>query len=312
MWSSLIHTYSIVAYDPENEQLGMAVQSHYFCVGPIVGWAESGIGVVATQSDAEISYGPLGLAMMRAGKTAEQALQGLIAGDPRIDVRQVAMVDAKGNVATHTGKGCIAEAGHRQGAHYSVQANLMLKNTVWDAMAEAYESAQGDLADKMMVALEAAEAEAGDLRGKQSASLLVVSSRLTPAPWEERLVDLRVDDNPEPLKELRRLLTIHQAYSQAAAASKILIDKDRDDKQYESANRQYQKAIQIPEMAGNPELLFWYAFDLVTAERVEDALPLFKQVFDINPQWRDLVPRLVESGSMTNDPDLIEQILKVT
>ena len=135
---------------------------------------------------------------------------------------------------------------------------------------------------------------------------------LTPAPWEERLVDLRVDENPEPLKELRRLLTIHQAYSHAEAASKTFQDMARDDKKFESANDQYQKAILIPEMAGNPELLFWYAMDLVTAERVEDALPLFKQVFDINPQWRDLVPRLLESGSMTIDPELIEQILNVT
>ena len=161
MPSFLAHTYSIVAYDPEENQFGVAVQSHYFCAGPVVPWAEPGVGAIATQAAADVSYGPLGLALLRAGKSAEQSLNGLLASDPQADVRQVAMVDAKGNVATHTGRRCIPEAGHKQGTHYSVQANLMLNNTVWDAMAHAYESASGDLAARMLGALMGAQAEGG-------------------------------------------------------------------------------------------------------------------------------------------------------
>src|SRR5436305_14285836 len=146
------HTYSIVAHDPDTGQFGVAVQSHYFCVGGIVSWAEAGVGAVATQSFAEITYGPLGLALMRAGKTANQALNSLPATDEQREGRQVAMVDSHGTVATHTGNKAIQAAGHRQGKHYSAQANLMLKDTVWDAMAEAYEAASGDLADRLLAA----------------------------------------------------------------------------------------------------------------------------------------------------------------
>src|SRR5215213_8497702 len=160
-------TYSIVAYDPDADQWGVAVQSHYFGTGRVVTWAEAGVGAVATQSLVEVSYGPLGLALMRAGKSASDSLAGLVASDSNSALRQVAMVDAKGNVAAHTGANCIDEAGHRTGQHYSVQANMMLKNTVWDAMADAYESTIGDLAARMMAALEAAEDEGGDVRGKQ-------------------------------------------------------------------------------------------------------------------------------------------------
>ena len=311
MPSFLAHTYSIVAYDPEENQFGVAVQSHYFCAGPVVPWAEPGVGAIATQAAADVSYGPLGLALLRAGKSAEQSLNGLLASDPQADVRQVAMVDAKGNVATHTGRRCIPEAGHKQGTHYSVQANLMLNNTVWDAMAHAYESASGDLAERMLVALMGAQAEGGDMRGKQSAALLVVSGQLTPAPWSGRVLDLRVDDNPEPLKELRRLLAISRAYAHAGRASEILNDKARDDTRFDLAAREFRKATQTPVMEGNPELLFWHAVALVSAERVELALPLFKRVFDANPRWRDLVPRIASSGRIPEDATLIERILHV-
>jgi uncharacterized Ntn-hydrolase superfamily protein len=307
----LAHTYSIVAYDPENHQFGVAVQSHAFCVGAVVGWAEPGIGAVATQSIVDISYGPLGLALMRAGKTAEQALKGLLASDPQAEVRQVAMVDAAGSVAVHTGRRCIAEAGHKQGLHYTVQANLMAKNTVWEAMAQAYETSAGDLAERMMVALEAAEAEGGDIRGRQSAALLVVSSQLAPLPWKERAFDLRVDDSPEPLVDLRRLLVIARAEGYASQATELLRDPARDGTKLEMAAGLFQKAAQTPEMAGNPELVFWYAVELVTAQQVETALPLFKQVFDANPPWRNLVPRLVRSELLPDNASLIDRIMQV-
>jgi len=306
----LAHTYSIVAYDPHHDQFGVAVQSHYFSVGAIVPWAEPGVGAVATQSFAEISYGPLGLALMRTGKMAEYSLNGLLASDPQADVRQVAMVDANGAVATHTGVHCIAEAGHKQGVHYSVQANLMLKDTVWDAMADAYEAASGDLAERMLAALQAAEAEGGDIRGAQSAALVVVSSKLTPTPWDGRVFDLRVDDHPEPLVELSRLLAISRAYAHAQTASLLLENKPLDGSKIAAVEREIQLAARTPEMEHNPELLFWHAVDLVNAEKMDDALPLFKQVFDKDPCWLKLVPRLVPAEQLPNDLDIIEQILK--
>jgi uncharacterized Ntn-hydrolase superfamily protein len=195
----LAHTYSIVAFDPAAGQLGVAVQSHYFGVGVTVPWLEAGVGAVATQSFVEPAYGPLGLALMKAGKTAPQALAGLLAADPRQDQRQVAMVDMHGNVAVHTGARCIAAAGHRTGEGYSVQANLMLRATVWDAMADAYEQTRGDLAGRMLAALDAAEAEGGDIRGRQSAALVVINAAPTGQPWKDRVFDLRVDDHAEPL-----------------------------------------------------------------------------------------------------------------
>ena len=196
------HTYSIVAYDAAANQMGVAVQSHYFSVGPIVPWAEPGVGVVATQSVVEVSYGPLGLELMRAGKTAGQALAGLLAADEMSQMRQVAMVDALGTVAVHTGEMCIPEAGHVSGEGFSCQANLMLSDTVPDAMARAFEAAEGDLAHRMLAAMYAAETEGGDIRGKQSAALVVVAIRPSGNHWEDYIYNIRVDDAPEPLPEL--------------------------------------------------------------------------------------------------------------
>ena len=174
-----VHTYSIVARDPVTGDLGVAVQSHWFSVGSVVTWAQAGVGAIATQSFVEVSYGPLGLELMKAGKTAPEALKALLAVDESADVRQVAMVDRHGNVAVHTGKKCIAAAGHHEGSQFTTQANLMEKDTVWGAMATAYETAEGDLAERLMSALEAAQEEGGDIRGKQSAAILIVFSRST-------------------------------------------------------------------------------------------------------------------------------------
>jgi uncharacterized Ntn-hydrolase superfamily protein len=311
MHPSLAHTYSIVAFDPETRQFGVAVQSHYFGVGPVVGWARPGIGAVATQSFVEISYGPLGLELLQAGKTAEQALTGLLAGDQQAEQRQVAMVDARGNVATHTGKRCIAAAGHRQGKNYSVQANLMLKDTVWDAMAEAYEKAEGDLAARMLAALVAAEGEGGDIRGKQSAALLVVSGDAVLPAWGGRIYDLHVDDHPRPLEELARLLAIGRAYAHAQNASDLLAAKSRQDEKFDLAEAEFQLAAREPAMTGNVELVFWYAADLVNAGKVEQALPLFKTVFAADPAWRELVPRLARVGLIVEDAAILERIARI-
>ena len=201
-----VHTYSIVARDPATGQLGVAVQSHWFSVGSVVPWAEAGVGAVATQSFVDPSYGKNGLDLMRAGTSAPDALKMLLAKDAGRDVRQVAMIDARGRVAAHTGAKDIPAAGHIAGTNFSVQANLMLNDTVWPAMAKAFGSAKGDLADRMMAALDAAQAAGGDIRGRQSAALIVVTGKPTGKPWADRVFDLRVDDSAEPLKELRRLV----------------------------------------------------------------------------------------------------------
>ncbi|MGE0132163.1 MAG: DUF1028 domain-containing protein [Blastocatellales bacterium] len=222
----LAHTYSIVARDTETGQLGVAVQSHWFSVGAIVPWAEAGVGAVATQSFVEPAYGPLGLTLMRAGKSAPEALKSLLAGDAQAGVRQVAMIDAQGRVAAHTGEHCIIAAGHHTGSNYSVQANLMLKDTVWGAMAKAFENTKGDLADRLLAALEAAEAEGGDIRGKQSAAIIVVSGKPTGKPWADRLFDLRVEDHSAPVTELKRLVKLQRAYTRMNTGDDLFSKND--------------------------------------------------------------------------------------
>lgn len=201
-------TYSIVAHDPASGELGVAVQSRAFRAGGVA-WARPGVGAVATQAFSERSYGPLGLELLRAGKTPEQALAGLVAADPDSAVRQVAIVDAEGRTAIHTGAECIPDAGHQAGDGYTVQANIMRSPDVWPAMAAAFEAASGSLPQRLLAALDAAEAAGGDWRGQQSAGLLVVPAE--GKPWD-RVADLRVDDHPEPLRELRRLLDLEEAY----------------------------------------------------------------------------------------------------
>ncbi len=299
-----VHTYSIVARDAANGQLGVAVQSHWFSVGSIVSWAAPGVGAVATQSFVEVSYGPLGLELMRAGKTAEQALTALLAGDEHTDVRQVAMIDASGNVAVHTGEHAIIEYCDHKGDGYSVQANLMLRSTVCDGMAAAFESTEGDLAEKMMAAMEAAQGEGGDIRGVQSAALLVVSEDASQPAWGGRLFDLRIEDHPEPLREMRRLLTVARAYNYMNAGDEYMTQGE-----VEKAVEAYSRAEQLA--PDNHEMVFWHAATLAASGRLEESLPLFKKSFDMWPDWRELVPRLPASGLLPDDPRLIERIVGV-
>ncbi len=299
-----VHTYSIVARDPATGQMGVAVQSHWFSVGSLVTWAEAGVGAVATQSFIDPGYGPLGLDLMRAGKTAAQALAGLIATDPGEAVRQVAMIDAKGNVAAHTGSKCIPGAGHVVGDNFSVQANLMLNDKVWPAMAEAYKNTQGDLADKMLAALDAAQAVGGDIRGKQSAAILIVSGTSTGRPWLDRVMELRVEDHPEPLKELRRLVQVHRAYQHMNAGDLAVEHNDM-----EKALREYGAAQAM--MPDNLEMTYWTAVSLVNAGRLDESLPLFKKVFAGDPNWAELTPRLPKVGLLNVDEAGMKKILSV-
>lgn len=299
-----VHTYSIVARDPETGQLGVAVQSHWFSVGSIVSWAEAGVGAVATQSFVDPGYGPKLLAALKQGKTPADALAELVAADPHRDVRQVAVVDAQGRVAAHTGRKAIAAAGHHVGAQYSVQANLMASDRVWPAMAEAYEKTKGDLAERLLAALEAAEAVGGDIRGKQSAALLVVKPESSGRPWAgaDRLFDLRVEDHPQPLVELRRLVRLQRAYHRANHGDELLSEQKVDE-----ALKEYAAAAEIaPEIL---ELPFWHAVTLASIGREAEARPLFERVFAKEPAWADLVPRLPAAGLLPDDGELIARIV---
>jgi uncharacterized Ntn-hydrolase superfamily protein len=295
------HTYSIVARDSATGQLGVAVQSHYFSVGPIVPWAEAGVGAVATQSLVLVDYGPRGLELMRGGLDARQALDSLLRQDANPHVRQVAMVDARGNVAVHTGSKCIPDAGHQAGAQYSVQANLMANDRIWGAMAAAYEQAQGDLAERMMQALEAAEKEGGDIRGRQSAAILIVKPQSTGKPWVDRVMDLRVEDHEQPLEELRRLIRLRRAYNKEDEGDSFIAEKKPKE-----AMAAYAEAAKLaPDVV---ELQFWAAVSMFAEGHEEEALKTFRRVFAAEKRWVDLVPRLAKVGLFPDDPAKIKRV----
>jgi len=296
-----VSTYSIVARDPVTGELGVAVQSHWFSVGPIVAWAEAGVGAVATQSFVDPSYGKLGLDLMRVGRGAPDALKGLLAADSGSAVRQVGMIDAQGRVAAHTGERCIVAAGHIVGENFSVHANMMEKDTVWPAMAKAYRETKGDLAARMMAALEAAEAAGGDIRGKQSAALVVVSGKPTGKAWVDRKFDIRVDDHPRPLEELKRLLTLQRAYNLMNEGDLAIERSDT-----KAALEAYSAAEALA--PGNAEMVFWHAVSLVNVGRVDESLPLFQKTFKMDARWRELLLRLPRAGLLPDDPKLLARL----
>jgi uncharacterized Ntn-hydrolase superfamily protein len=319
-----VHTFSIVAYDPASGEMGVAVQSHWFAVGGEVPWAEAGVGAVATQSFIDPSYGPLGLNLMRAGKSAPDALRGLLIADEACSVRQVAMVDTKGRVATFTGAKDIQPAGGIAGSaagnasqvqcggqpggammtgkNYAVQANLMSNDRIWPAMSKAYESSKGDLADRMLAALDAAQAVGGDVRGRQSAAIVIVPAKGTGKPWQDYVFNLRVDDSAEPLQELRRLVTLQRAYNHMNAGDKAVELHDNA-----AALREYGAAEQL--VPDNTEMIYWHAVALANMGRVDDSLPLFKKVFAMDRNWVDLTGRLSQAGLLPEDKQLIQRIV---
>lgn len=301
-----VATYSIVARDSVTGEMGVAVQSHWFSVGPIVPWAEAGVGAVATQSLVDPAYGPLGLDMMRIGRSASEALTALVSGDAGADVRQVAIVDANGNVAAHTGKRAIRAAGHTTGKGYSVQANLMDRDTVWGAMATAYETSEGDLAERLLAALEAAEGEGGDIRGRQSAAILIVSPRNTGKSWVDRIFDLRVEDHPDPVGELRRLVTLQRAYLKLNEG-----DHHLETDQIDAALAAYRAATEIvPDKATQGEAAFWVGVTLADLGREEDAIPYLKRAYRQHARWIDVLPRLSASKLLPDDRKLIDRLVK--
>jgi len=299
--SPLAHTYSIVARDPKTGELGVAVQSHYFSVGPIVPWAEAGVGAVATQSLVLVDYGPKGLALMKKGMTAKQALDQLLKADSTHDGRQVAMVDAKGNVAAYTGPSCIPDAGDVQGAQFSCQANLMANATIWPSMKAAFEKAQGDLSERLMQALEAADKAGGDIRGRQSAAMVVVKGEKGANPWDNVVVNLRVEDNDHPLVELRRLLRLRRAYNLEDAGDAFTTSK----KSAEAAHA-YAEAMKLaPDVV---ELQFWAASTMYQNGNKAEALKIFKQVFAKEARWVPLIERLAKVGLFPADPKAVAEV----
>jgi uncharacterized Ntn-hydrolase superfamily protein len=299
------HTFSIVAMDPETGEMGVAVQSHWFSVGTIVSWGEAGVGVIATQSFVNPAFGPRGLELLKQGKTAQEVVDELIASDEGRDVRQLAVLSTDGTVASYTGKKCIPGAGNIVGENYSVQANLMLNDKVWSAMSEAFGNSTGPLAERMVAALEAAQEAGGDIRGKQSACILVVKGESTGKVWEDRLIDLRVEDNPEPIKEIKRLLKVHRAYDHMNAGDLAVEHGDM-----ELAMQEYSAAENM--FPANEEMKYWHAVTLVNNGDMGNALTLFKEVFSKNADWKILTPRLVPVGLLLTDDEGLKKILSVT
>jgi uncharacterized Ntn-hydrolase superfamily protein len=301
----LAHTFSIVAMDTVSGEMAIGVQSHWFSVGTMVSWGRSGVGVVATQSFVNPAYGPNGLDLMAQGKTAEEALQILVEADRGRDYRQVAFLDVNGVVSTYTGKNCVASASHAIGKNYSVQANMMLNDDVVPVMSRAFvEHNDLPLAERVLKVLQAAQTAGGDIRGKQSAALIVVGPEVTDEPWTDHQIDLRVDDHQDPLGEMDRLLRVFRAYEHMNRGDLAVEHQDM-----ELALEEYGAAEQM--FPRNLEMKFWKAVALANNGRMEEALPVFEYVFDRDNNWRMLTGRLPASGLLTVTEEEVQQIQKL-
>ncbi len=302
--AGLAHTFSIVARDPVTGEMAVGVQSHWFSVGTAVSWGEAGVGVVATQSFINKSYGPKGLALMKNGKTAPEALSELLAADEGREVRQVAMIDVKGNVNSFTGKNCIDHAGNLVGKNYSVQSNMMLGDKVNAAMSKAFEGSEGKpLAERVLLALKAAQAAGGDIRGKQSAAILVVAGKTTGQPWNDRLIDLRVDDHSAPLDELDRLLRLFRAYEHMDKG-----DLATEKNDMKGAMEEYGAAMKMfPE---NLEMKYWTAITLANNGKVKEASDMLRSIYMKDANWRELTKRLPKVNLLNVSETDLQKLLK--
>lgn len=275
-------TYSIVARDPATGAMAVGVQTHWFNVGGLVPWAEAGVGVVATQANVDVSYGPRALDLLRDGAAADEALARLTAEDPHAAVRQVAVLDARGGRAAHTGAGCMAHAGHALGQDHAAQANMMASDAVWGAMSHGFAESTATLPRRILDALDAGEAAGGDVRGRQSAAILVVPA--TGARWS-RIVDLRVEDHPEPLAELRRLVGLHDAYVFAGEGDRLVGEGD-----HAAAAAEYVRAYELA--PDSLELRFWAGLALVGSGDEDRGLEHLRAVIATHGGWAELLSRL--------------------
>ena len=297
------HTFSIVARDAQTGKMAVGVQSHWFSVGTLVSWGKSGVGVVATQSFVNPQLGPDGLQLMEEGSNATEALAKLVAADEGRDVRQVAFLDVKGNVSAHTGAKCIQSASHIVGENYSVQANMMLNDRVVPAMARAFEENTNlPLAERVLKVLQAAQAAGGDIRGKQSAALIVVNAKKVENVWQDKKIDLRVDDHATPLVELERLLSVHRAYQFMNQG-----DLDVEHGDMEAALKSYEDASTL--FPDNLEMKYWKAVAMAENGKLEESLPLFKAIFKADSNWRELTRRLPQSGLLKVSEEELIKIL---
>jgi len=300
----LAHTYSIVARDANTGEMAVAVQSHWFSVGTAVSWGEAGVGVVATQSFTNKSFGLRGLAMMKSGLSPQEALDSLLNNDEGKAFRQVAILDVNGKIATHTGEKCIDEAGHINGENFSVQANMMLKKTVVPAMEAAWKSNNGlPLAERMGKVLEAAQAEGGDIRGKQSAALLIVKAEASDEPWNDKVLDLRVDDHENPVAELNRLVKVFRAYEHMNQGD-LYVEKGA----MQEAMNEYNAAMQMfPE---NLEMQYWTAITLANDGKIDKAVEMLQKIYMSDANWRELTKRLPKVGLLEVDQNELKRLLR--
>lgn len=299
------HTFSVVAIDTVTGEMAVGVQSHWFSVGSIVSWAKSGVGVVATQSFVNPALGTDGLKLMEQGKTAKEALETLIKADQGRDYRQVAMLDKNGNIFTYTGNKCVDAANHIIGKNFSVQANMMLNNDVVPAMAKAFEeNINLPLAERVVKTMLAAQMAGGDIRGKQSAVLLVVSTKPVDNEWKDKKINLRVDDNPDPLTELERLLKVHRAYEHMNNGDLAIENNDM-----ELALKEYGAAEEM--FPNNLEMKYWKAIALANNGNLNAAIPIFKIVFSKDQNWKELTKRLPKSGLLLVTEEELKHIIEL-
>jgi uncharacterized Ntn-hydrolase superfamily protein len=270
----------------------------------VVTYGKAGVGVVATQSFVNPSYGPKGLALMEQGLSPQQALDALLVNDTGEMFRQVAFLNTKGEVATHTGSSCIEAAGHRPGKNFSVQANMMLNNTVWDAMANAFEKTKGDLSDRMIAALKAAQGEKGDIRGSQSAAILIVKDKATGNSWEDIVMDLRVEDHANPVEELERLVKMQKAYDFMNKGD--LAMEAGDSKMAESLYLNAQNLF-----PDNLEMKYWYAINLLNNKEFEKANAILKGIFNQDMNWKTLTSRIVKNKLLIISEEELAKVMKL-
>ncbi|MGM0580422.1 MAG: DUF1028 domain-containing protein [Bacteroidota bacterium] len=300
----LAHTYSIVARDAETGEMAVAVQSHWFSVGTAVSWGEAGVGVVATQSFTNKSFGLRGLAMMKSGLSPQEAMDSLINNDEGQAFRQVAILNTKGQVASHTGAKCIDEAGHINGDNFSVQANMMLNKTVVPAMETAWKKNEDlPLAERIVAVLKAAQAEGGDIRGKQSAALLIVKGEATDEPWNDKVLDLRVDDHENPISELDRLVKVFRAYEHMNQGDLYV-----EEGAMQEAMNEYNAAMEMfPE---NLEMQYWTAITLANDGKIDKAVKMLQKIYQADSNWRELTKRLPKVGLLEVEQKELDQLIK--
>ncbi|MDN3722881.1 DUF1028 domain-containing protein [Aequorivita sp. SDUM287046] len=300
----LAHTYSIVARDAKTGEMAVAVQSHWFSVGTAVSWGEAGVGVVATQSFTNKSFGLRGLALLKQGKSPQEAMDILLSDDEGRDFRQVAILDKQGRVATHTGQSCIDFAGHANGDNFSVQANMMLNDKVVPAMEKTWNDNSGmPLAERMVAVLQAAENAGGDIRGKQSAALLVYAAKASSEPWNDKVLDLRVDDSENPIMEIDRLLKVFRAYEHMNQGD-LYVERN----EMESAMNEYNAAMKMfPE---NLEMQYWTAITLANGSQVEGASEMLQTIYEADGNWRELTKRLPKVGLLNVSEESLKELTK--